>query len=157
MSFTSQSDELFEAARNHNEEAEQELARLLKRISELESMIRLVHVAAPAAIGEHVLQHAPAGPVLLTQPQREELTRVIINSRQRISDLKFAMGDSAGWFDRARVAESTVAKLNKLICDHIGHWGVCDSADDDGESLVCGSDQCSYCALVAEIDGKKVK
>jgi hypothetical protein len=44
--------------------------------------------------------------------------------------------------------------LRGLICDHIGHWGICDSADDDGESLVCGSDLCSYCALVLAVDGR---
>jgi len=75
-------------------------------------------------------------------------------SQQRVSDLKHALGDGAGWFDRCMVAERKVSELRDLINDHIGHWGVCGSADDDGESLVCGSDKCSYCALVLAAGGK---
>ena len=112
-------------------------------------------------------------------------------SQQRVSDLKHALGDGAGWFDRCMAAERQLGEAKKrltvlgsilieaigaegpenadvtagraverirrlewLINDHIGTWGICDSADDDGESLVCGSDQCSYCALVLAVGGQ---
>lgn len=81
-------------------------------------------------------------------------------SRQRVDDLKLALGDDAGWFDRCMAAERKLADIKKRVAlleerinDHVGHWGVCDSADDDGESLVCGSDKCSYCALVLAAGG----
>ena len=51
-------------------------------------------------------------------------------------------------------AQERVEQLEHLIGDHLAHEGICDSADDDGESLVCGSDLCTYCALVRAIDGE---
>lgn len=64
-----------------------------------------IHVAAPAAIGVNVLRFAPLGPVQLTQPQREEILRELDACKRRIADLGLALGDNAGWFDRAMAAE----------------------------------------------------
>ena len=48
-------------------------------------------------------------------------------------------------------------KIEKAAQDHLAREGICASADDDGESLVCGSDQCTYCALVEAVDGNTRK
>ena len=40
-----------------------------------------------------------------------------INSlRQRVSDLKHALGEDAGWFDRAKSAEKRVKEVNDALC-----------------------------------------
>lgn len=62
--------------------------------------------SAPAALGMNVLDYAEPGAVTLTAPQRDDVRREVAALKQRISDLKLALGDNAGWFDRARAAES---------------------------------------------------
>jgi hypothetical protein len=76
------------------------------------------HVAAPAALAENVLMYAPDGPVTLTVPQRAEALRAFGDVRaltQRVSDLKFALGDGAGWFDRAMKAESALSSAQARV------------------------------------------
>jgi hypothetical protein len=63
------------------------------------------HESAPAAIGWNVLEYAPPGALRLTLKQRDDISRELQARAQRIADLKFALGDGAGWFDRARAAE----------------------------------------------------
>lgn len=45
------------------------------------------HVAAPAAIGINVLRFAPAGPVTITAPQRNDLLRMIDDAESRLRTL----------------------------------------------------------------------
>jgi hypothetical protein len=59
----------------------------------------------PALSGWSVIEHAPPGPVALTVEQREEVRAEMVKLRQRVDDLKLALGDDAGWFDRAQAAE----------------------------------------------------
>lgn len=40
----------------------------------------------------------------------------ISNLRQRVSDLKHALGEDAGWFDRAKSAEKRVKEVNDALC-----------------------------------------
>lgn len=75
--------------------------------------------------------------------------------RQRVHDLKFALGDGAGWFDRAMAAErerdAARAEVERVthcfICVECGILGV--KTDEDGCCASCGRD----CLIV---DGNKV-
>jgi hypothetical protein len=84
-----------------------EVERLRARVSELES----AHESAPAAIGWNVLEYAPPGALRLTLKQRDDISHELQARARRIAELKMALGDDAGWFDRARAAEQDRAAM----------------------------------------------
>lgn len=53
------------------------------------------------------------------QRDPDEYDRTIRGLTHRVSDLKFALGDDAGWFDRAKAAEkerdATLARCDVLV------------------------------------------
>jgi hypothetical protein len=89
-----------------------------------------VRLAAPAALGWNVIEYGE-GAIGLTSKQRDDVRRHVLALKQRIDDLKLALGDGANWFDRARAAEAERDSLRAQLEAAEQHVKVLNQAGED--------------------------
>lgn len=95
------------------------------------------------AIGHDRPRRETGEPARSDRAEIEELKRERILLKQRVDDLKFALGtDATGWFDRFKSAEKELARLRSVISDiaegDCAYGGGCPTfGSNHGKCLAC--------------------